>query len=56
MSKPEISADRDVARQWRSWAVEQAILLHGQHGLPTDQLVAEARKILAYVQGDGDGR
>lgn len=34
----------------RMWAIEQAISLHGRHGLSTDAMLTEARVLLGFVR------
>lgn len=36
--------------QKRQWAIEQAIKLHAGNGVSTDSLLAEAEKLIAFVE------
>jgi hypothetical protein len=37
------------SQQWRSWALEQAIKMHGGGGMRAELLILEAKSLLAFV-------
>lgn len=46
----------DPKSNFRAWAVEQAVRLHGDHGATTEKLLEEAQKLLDFVNGAPSGK
>ena len=42
----------NTPQEQRAWAIEQAIKLHGDSGVTTEAAVAEAAKLLAFVNDE----
>lgn len=44
----------EKSKDARRWAIEQAILLHGYHGVTTDKVLSEANMLLAFVNATNE--